>query len=213
MSFIEHWQDISTTLASSDTRLLAVSKYTTDEAVQILLDAGQYDFAESRPQNLRDRAQKFPQAAWHFIGPLQKNKAKYIAQYAAMWHSLSDFETAEAVAKHVKGRRLPCLIQVNISGEAQKQGVHPKALQAFHATLKTLPALHVIGLMGMAAKDGDVRLSFQTLRHLRDDLRKEDGSIRQLCMGMSGDWNIAVEEGATMVRLGSTLFSAYPIKA
>ncbi|MBL1353277.1 MAG: YggS family pyridoxal phosphate-dependent enzyme [Zetaproteobacteria bacterium] len=211
MTLLKHWQDISTTLASTDTRLLAVSKYTTDEAVQILINAGQLDFAESRPQNLRDRAQKFPQIHWHFIGPLQKNKAKYIAEYAAIWHSLADLETAKMVAKHLKGRSLPCLIQVNISGESQKQGVQPDMLDEFYAKLVMLPALQVIGLMGMAAKGEDVRLSFQTLRKLRDDLQKQDGSIRQLCMGMSGDWKIAVQEGATMVRLGSTLFSEYPL--
>ncbi|MDQ6973590.1 MAG: YggS family pyridoxal phosphate-dependent enzyme, partial [Mariprofundaceae bacterium] len=78
MSLLKDWQDISTTLARTNTHLLAVSKYTTDEAVQMLIDAGQVDFAESRPQNLRDRAKMFPNVRWHFIGPLQKNKAKYI---------------------------------------------------------------------------------------------------------------------------------------
>jgi len=211
MNLVKHWQDISSTLSATDTRLLAVSKYTTDKAVQMLLEAGHIDFAESRPQNLRDRAQMFPQANWHFIGPLQKNKAKYIAQYAMMWHSVADLDTAKVVAKHVKGRSLPCLIQVNISGESQKQGVLPEALEDFYAKLLALPELEIIGLMGMAAKGEGVRSSFQTLRKLRDDLQKQDGSVRQLCMGMSGDWEVAVEEGATMVRLGSTLFSKYPL--
>jgi len=211
MSLVKHWQDISNTLATTDTRLLAVSKYTTNEAIQILIQAGQVDFAESRPQNLRDRAKIFPQVNWHFIGPLQKNKAKYIAQYAMMWHSVADLDTAKVVAKHVKGRKLPCLIQVNISNEPQKQGALPEALEDFYAKLLALPELQVIGLMGMAAKGEGVRSSFRTLRKLRDDLQKQDGSVRQLCMGMSGDWKIAVEEGATIVRLGSTLFSEYPL--
>ncbi|MDQ6991209.1 MAG: YggS family pyridoxal phosphate-dependent enzyme [Mariprofundaceae bacterium] len=211
MSLVNHWQDIASILTRSDTRLLAVSKYTTDEAVQILIDAGQVDFAESRPQNLRDRAKMFPKVNWHFIGPLQKNKAKYIAQYATMWHSLADLDIAEKVSSHVKGRKLPCLIQVNISGESQKQGVLPETLKDFYDKVNELPSLEIIGLMGMAAKDNHVRLSFRTLHKLRDDLQRQDGSVRQLSMGMSGDWKIAVEEGATMVRLGSSLFSEYPL--
>ncbi len=210
MNMIEHWQKIRTAVHAADARLLAVSKYTTDEAVRMLADAGQMDFAESRPQQLRDRAQKFPYVTWHFIGPLQKNKAKYIARHADMWHSLSDIETAQAVAKHRHGKPLPCLIQVNISGEAQKQGVLPSNAEDLCAQVMRLPELKLVGLMGMAAKDGDARVAFCALRQLRDDLQQQHGSIRQLCIGMSGDWQIALEEGATMVRLGSTLFSEYP---
>jgi pyridoxal phosphate enzyme (YggS family) len=195
-------------LAASHTRLLAVSKYTSDKAVQTLLEAGQHDFAESRPQNLRDRAIKFPDAQWHFIGPLQKNKAKYIAQHACMWHSLCDLETAQAVAKHLEQRTLPVLIQVNISGESQKQGVQPEKLLELYISVSSIKQLNIIGLMGMAGKDVDPTPAFQLLRKLRDDLQQKHGRISELCMGMSGDWEIAVQEGATMVRLGSTLFES-----
>ncbi|MDQ6957387.1 MAG: YggS family pyridoxal phosphate-dependent enzyme [Mariprofundaceae bacterium] len=205
---VQTWSDICSTLAASHTRLLAVSKYTSDEAVQTLLNAGQVDFAESRPQNLRDRAIKFPHAQWHFIGPLQKNKAKYVAQYACMWHSLADLETAQAVAKHMGERTLPVLIQVNISGESQKQGVQPKALSELYAAVSSIKQLNIIGLMGMAAKNTDPAPAFKLLRKLRDDLQQKYGTISELCMGMSGDWEIAVQEGATMVRLGSTLFES-----
>jgi len=205
---IQTWTDICSALAPSHTRLLAVSKYTSDEAVQILLDAGQSDFAESRAQNLRDRAIQFPQAQWHFIGPLQKNKAKYIAKHACMWHSLCDLETAQAVAKHLGEHSLPVLIQVNISGEPQKQGVQPEELPELYASIAPIEQLNIIGLMGMAAKDTDPRSAFKLLHELRDDLQQNDGTISQLCMGMSGDWKIAVQEGATMVRLGSSLFES-----
>ena len=205
---VQTWSGICSVLAASHTRLLAVSKYTSDAAVQTLLDAGQHDFAESRPQNLRDRAVKFPHAQWHFIGPLQKNKAKYIAQYACMWHSLCDLETAQAVAKHIQQRTLPVLIQVNISGESQKQGVQPEALLELYTAVSSIKQLHVIGLMGMAGKGVDSTPAFRLLRKLRDDLQQEHGRIGELCMGMSGDWEIAVQEGATMVRLGSTLFES-----
>jgi len=202
---VQTWSDICSALPSH-THLLAVSKYTSDEAVQTLLDAGQIDFAESRPQNLRDRAIKFPDAQWHFIGPLQKNKAKYIAQYACMWHSLCDLGTAQAVAKHLQQRTLPVLIQVNISGESQKQGVLPEALLELFNSVSAIKQLKVIGLMGMAAKNVDPAPAFRLLRELRDDLQQKDGTISELCMGMSGDWEIAVQEGASMVRLGSALF-------
>jgi len=205
---VQTWTDICSALAASHTRLLAVSKYTSDEAVQILLEAGQHDFAESRPQNLRGRAIKFPHAQWHFIGPLQKNKAKYIAQYACMWHSLCDLETAQAVAKHLGQRTLPVLIQVNISGEPQKQGVQPETLLELYSSVSSIKQFNIIGLMGMAGKDVDPTPAFQLLRELRDDLQQKDGRIGELCMGMSGDWEIAVQEGATMVRLGSTLFES-----
>jgi len=206
-ALIHTWSNICATLKTHNTQLIAVSKYTSDANVQTLLQAGQKDFGESRPQNLRDRARKFPNAHWHFIGPLQKNKAKYIAQHACMWHSLSDLETAQAVAKHLQQRTLPVLIQVNISGEQQKQGVSPKDLEAFYQALSSIKQLNIIGLMGMAAKGGDPAPAFQLLRQLRDDLQKKDGSIAELCMGMSGDWEIAVQDGATMVRLGSSLFA------
>jgi len=205
---VQTWSGICSALAASHTRLLAVSKYTSDAAVQTLLDAGQHDFAESRPQNLRDRAVKFPHAQWHFIGPLQKNKAKYIAQYACMWHSLCNLETAQAVAKHLGERTLPVLIQVNISGELQKQGIQPKALSELYTAVSSMKQLNIIGLMGMAGKDVDSTPAFRLLRKLRDDLQQEHGRISELCMGMSDDWEIAVQEGATMVRLGSTLFES-----
>jgi len=211
MNIVRHWHELSATLEQTHTRLLAVSKYTTDEAVKILFDAGQIDFAESRPQNLRDRAARFPQAHWHFIGPLQKNKAKYIAQYAHMWHSLENIETARAVAKHLHTRTLPSLIQVNISGEAQKHGVMPEALPSLYEQLQQLPQLQIIGLMGMAAKHDDPRPAFQKLHQLQGDFQQAHGIMPELCMGMSGDWRIAIQEGATMVRLGSTLFSEYPV--
>jgi len=204
------WEEITQTLQKTNTHLLAVSKYSSDAAVQCLLDVGQLDFAESRPQNLRDRALMFPQATWHFIGPLQKNKAKYIGRYAAMWHSLVDVETAQAVANHIEGRVLPVLIQVNVSGEPQKQGVLPENLPALFDAVMAMPQLQVIGLMGMAAKDGDVRASFKHLRTLRDDLQLKYGNVCELSMGMSGDWQVAVEEGATMVRLGSIIFEDLP---
>lgn len=213
-SLVERWEKLQGELKRENVTLLAVSKYNSDEEVAELAAAGQSEFAESRPQALRDRARKFPDLHWHMIGPVQKNKAKYVGQYASVWHSLSDIAVAEKVAESVVDRELPVLLQVNISGEDQKFGVAPVAVPALLEQVKQIPKLKVIGLMGMAAKsdgsdDENVRKSFRALRCLRDELA--DASLGELCMGMSGDFRIAVEEGATMVRLGTVLFGARSI--
>jgi hypothetical protein len=143
------------------------------------------------------------------IGPVQKNKAKYIARHAAMWHSVENFEIAEAVARHIEGRKLPVLLQVNMASLARQHGVAPDVLPRLYEQVADLPSLEVVGLMCMAPREGDVRSAFRRLRILRDQLA--NGRLRELCMGMSGDYRIAVDEGATMVRLGSALFGARDI--
>lgn len=210
-ALIARWQALHDEIEKHGAKMLAVSKYHADSDVAALARAGQVDFAESRPQALRDRAVKFPQLNWHMIGPLQKNKARYVGKAACMWHSLCDFEVAEEVARHVSGHLLPVLLQVNISGEKQKYGVAPEAVGRLLEKVRQLDSLQVVGLMGMAAKRGDsgddeVRASFGMLRNLRDQLG--DASLRELCMGMSDDFRIALEEGATMIRLGTVLFGA-----
>jgi len=209
-TLIERWQLIRAELAESDVQLLAVSKYAPDEAVETLIQAGESSFGESRPQNLRDRSMRWPDCHWHMIGPLQKNKAKYIGRFAAMWHSCDDIGTARAVASHVEGRVLPVLIQVNIADNPEQRGIQPDDLTSFAAELSQIEGLQISGLMGMAPKDGHKRAAFQRLRSLRDQLF--DGRFGHLCMGMSNDYRIAIEEGATIVRLGSTLFGAGAIK-
>ena len=224
-ALLERWHALCAELDSAHVKLLAVSKYAPDEAVRCLIEAGQMDFAESRPQNLRDRALNFPSVRWHMIGPLQKNKAKYIARHAAMWHSVEDIETARAVAGYVIDRRLPVLVQVNIADVGHQHGVQLDAVAAMISELEKLPELQVAGLMCMAPRQGDAHACFTTLRSLRDGLLSrgyESGvsdkpsrsgkpdsqaSGLSLCMGMSRDYRIAIAEGADMVRLGSGLFA------
>ncbi len=205
---IQRWQNIQACL-TDEVKLIAVSKYTSDENVATLLQAGHVDFGEARPQNLRDRATLFPKAHWHMIGPLQKNKAKYVGRFAYMWHSLCDLDTAQAVAAHVAERVLPVLIQINVSGEAQKQGIAPDELPLFLEKLYPIKELKVIGLMGMAAKEADPQPSFSLLRKCRDEAVKLYPDASHLCMGMSNDWRIAITEGATMIRVGSEIFGEY----
>ena len=203
-TLIQRWQHVRSHIG--DAQLVAVSKYTSNANIETLLAAGHLDFGEAKPQNLRDRAQQYPQAHWHMIGPLQKNKAKYIGRFAYMWHSCCDIEAAKEVAKHISERRLPTFVQVNISGEAQKQGIQPQELPLFLQQLNLIDELEVIGLMGMAAKDGNAKLAFSLLRQCRDDVIKQHPNVQGLCMGMSNDWRIAIEEGATMIRVGSEIF-------
>ncbi len=205
-SLIRRWRALCAELEPRGVRLLVVSKYAPDDAVAALIAAGQRDFAESRPQALRDRARRWPECQWHMIGPLQRNKAKYVGRFAGMWHSVESLQQAEAVAAHVHGRTLPVLIQVNLSGQAHQHGVAPEHADALCRQVANVKGLRVCGLMGMAPKDA-TRESFRTLCRLRD--RCADGSLAELCMGMSHDYACAVDEGATMVRIGSALFGEW----
>ncbi|MDQ6981610.1 MAG: YggS family pyridoxal phosphate-dependent enzyme [Mariprofundus sp.] len=209
---VQRYQQLEKEMNASGVSMLAVSKYAPDEAVQVLVDAGQVQFAESRPQNLRDRANRWPACAWHMIGPVQKNKAKYIARHAAMWHSCDNLETARAVARHVTGKILPVLIQINIGNAPGQSGVSPDAAPALLEALIDMQGLQPVGLMCMAPRGGDVVQAFRVVRSLRDTLFS--GSLpasakTELSMGMSNDYRLAVQEGSTMVRLGSILFGEW----
>ncbi len=226
MALLERWHALQKELGSADVKLLAVSKYAPDEAVQTLIDAGQKCFGESRAQHLRDRARQWPECEWHMIGPVQKNKAKYIGRYASMWHSCDNLEMAEAVARFVREKAiaegvtaedsaLPLLIQVNIADVPNQRGIQPEALPAFVAAVTQIEGLKVIGLMCMAPQGRDAAAAFRYLSDLRDGLL--DGRLAgtdplELCIGMSGDYQIAVAEGSTMVRLGSTLFGDWDVR-
>ncbi len=214
---LDRWRILRRELDGQGVKLLAVSKYAVQADVALLVDAGQQDFAESRPQQLRDRAERFPYVNWHMVGPLQRNKAKYIGRHAFMWHSVEDIETARAVAAHVHGRRLAVMLQVNVGGLPHQHGVSMGQAAYIFEHLMSISALRVCGLMCMAPGKSDARACFRALRHLRD--RLASGSLRplhgadlhdaaklELCMGMSSDYRMAVEEGSDMVRLGTALF-------
>jgi hypothetical protein len=203
---IQRWQALCDELQPQGVRLLAVSKYAPDDAVAALIAAGQTEFAESRPQALRDRSRRWPECRWHMIGPLQRNKAKYVGRFASMWHSVESLQQAEAVAAHVQDRVLPVLIQVNLSGQPHQHGVAPEQADTLCRQVAKVKELRVCGLMGMAPK-GAAQEGFQTLRCLREGCL--DGSLRELCMGMSHDYACAMDEGATMVRIGSALFGEW----
>lgn len=196
----------------ADIRLIAVSKTHPLETVAAALSTGITVFGENRPQELAEKAAEFPQAHWCAIGNLQRNKAKLIAEFANEFHALDSEKVARALDNRLADfeRTLPVFIQVNTSQEPQKGGIAPEELPQFLETLQQFKRLEVQGLMTMAANTQDtaaIHRSFAQLRELSESTDTPDGmSLRQLSMGMSGDYEIAIAEGATSVRVGSAIF-------
>jgi len=198
----------------SNVLLLPVTKTQSIEAIKELYDSGVCDFAENRVQELLKKKDALPSdIRWHFIGHLQTNKAKYIAPFIESVHSIDSMETARELSKRAGSRPINVLIEVNISREAQKQGIAPDEAEALALQIsETSPNVTVTGLMGMASFEEDperTRPQFRMLRELRDKIRErhpERKSFKELSMGMSNDFEIAIEEGATIVRIGSALF-------
>lgn len=196
--------------------LVAVSKYVGAAEIEELLAAGCRDLGESRPQTLWEKAAKFPDPAirWHLIGHLQTNKLDRTLPLCYLLHSLDRDSLIAPLQQSAQKQSLvvPVLVEVNISGDAAKHGFQAESLEPLLEKLAALPNLAVRGLMGMAGLESDpaqVRREFASLRELRDRLQKNcppNIQLRELSMGMSGDYEIAIEEGATIVRVGSALF-------
>jgi PLP dependent protein len=200
-------------------RLVAVTKIVDEDAIRTLAAAGQKAVGENRAQQLRDRAAAFVglDLEWHMIGQLQRKNVKYVVPAAAMIHSVDSVELAAEISKRLAvagtatGTRMPCLLEIN-SGEAQKAGVEPSEAATVAAVVAALPGIDLVGLMTMAplAEDPEtVRPVFAALRELRDRLNREavlPHALTELSMGMSQDYEVAAEEGATIVRVGTALF-------
>lgn len=199
-----------------DVRLIAVTKSVGVETIRLLLQSGQRLMAESRPQALRDRANLLAgkQIGWHFIGPLQTNKVKYVYPIAEMVHSIDREELIDEFGRWAQktGRKTPFLLEVHISPEPTKQGIDPKHVLKLIERVRNRPDLDIRGLMGMAPYVDDrnvIRASFRQLAGLLAESRALEGAAYKACelsMGMSDDFDIAIEEGATMVRIGTALF-------
>ncbi len=197
-------------------RIIGVTKTVTPEAIPLWLDTGLRDFGENRWQHARDMltAAGADQATWHFIGHLQTNKAKYVVRNFHWIHSVDSVELANEISSVAVRNRVTvnCLVQVNVSGEATKHGVPPAEAESLAATMASLPGIRLRGLMTMAPRTDDaeqIRAVFRGLRELRDKVQAALGleDFTELSMGMSEDFPIAIEEGATMVRLGRVLMS------
>lgn len=195
--------------------IVAVTKGHPIAAAREALAAGLPDIGENRVQEALEKMEAWPDAPvrWHLIGHLQRNKAKHAVGRFALIHSLDSVRLAEAVEKEgaAAGLVQDVLVEVNVVREPQKSGVAPEQAELLVARVASLPHLKLCGLMTMAPLTGAVALqreTFQGLRELRDrltvDLRLS--TLNVLSMGMSNDFEIAVEEGATMLRLGTVLF-------
>ena len=207
-------------LKESKTTLVAVSKTKPVSAIQQLYDQGQRIFGENRVQELVDKQEQMPKdIQWHLIGHLQTNKVKYMASFVSMIHSVDSLKLLKEInkqaAKH--DRVIPCLLQFHIAEENTKFGLDltdAKALLEGDA-FRQMSNIRIAGVMGMATFTHDevqVRREFATLKNIYDELKAsyfsaEEG-FKEVSMGMSGDYQMAVSEGSTMVRIGSLLFGS-----
>ncbi len=193
-------------------RIIAVTKGHGPAAVRAAADAGLQDVGENRVQEALAKQDQVAGArvVWHLIGTLQRNKARHAAGRFALIHSVDRPDlAAELDRRSAPDSRQRVLVQVNCSDEPQKGGVEPGALPALLDSLRGLSRLEVVGLMTMSALTDDTeeqRRAFRRLRELRDAAERGGQPLPELSMGMSGDYPVAAEEGATMMRLGTVLF-------
>jgi PLP dependent protein len=197
-------------------RLVAVSKKVSPEVIQAAVESGQLLFGENYLQEARAKMAQLPsELRWHFIGHLQSNKVALAAELFDMIETVDRLKLAQALEKHLAGlqRKLPILIQVNVGGEPQKAGILPGEAEELLHSLADFTHLEVNGLMTMPPffdNPEAVRPFFRELRQLSEKLAGKgllgrNGPV-ELSMGMSGDFEVAIEEGATMVRVGTALF-------
>ena len=196
-----------------DVTLVAVTKYASVECVQALIDLGERELGESRPQQLEKRAKQFTPTdpvRWHLVGHLQRNKARRMLPVVSLIHSVDSLRLLASLDRLAAEEDVTprVLLEVNMSGEDVKHGFSPTELRADWSEARSFENVQIEGLMTMAARSDhpeDARPAFRGLRELRDELAGVE-ELPQLSMGMSGDFEVAVEEGATLVRIGSALF-------
>jgi pyridoxal phosphate enzyme (YggS family) len=215
----ENYIRISEELKAHQATLVAVSKTKPAEALQELYDLGQRDFGENYVQELTGKQPQLPaDIRWHFIGHLQSNKVKYIAPFVHLIHSIDSLKLLQEVNKQAQknNRIINVLLQVHIALEETKFGFDEQELLQtdWEQVLKELPNISLQGLMGMASFTEDqtlVRNEFKNLKRIFDHFAQRHSSATNfyiLSMGMSGDYQLALEEGSNMVRIGSLIFGS-----
>ena len=202
----------------SEVRLLPVSKTVPEDRVRLAVAAGCHELGENKVQEAKRKSENLADlgVAWSVIGHLQTNKARDVAAFASEFQALDSLRAAAALDRRLQaaGRSLDVYVQVNTSAEPQKYGLPPEELEAFLRELPQYSSLRVRGLMTLAIFTSDiprVRTCFTLLRTLRDRMRDIDPTLvgdGGLSMGMSGDYEVAIEEGATVVRVGQAIFGA-----
>ncbi|WP_215223025.1 YggS family pyridoxal phosphate-dependent enzyme [Echinicola shivajiensis] len=218
MSIKENLSDLKNQFKKTDCLLVAVSKTKPVSDIQEAYDAGIRDFGENKVQELVDKHPLLPDdIQWHMIGHLQRNKVKYIAPFIHLIHGVDTFKLLKEINKQAKKaeRIIPCLLQIHIAKEETKFGFSEEEILELlqEGAFDELENVRIIGLMGMATNTDDenqVRKEFAWLRGFLDQLNTKklpnNFALKELSMGMSGDFLIAQEEGSTMVRVGSAIF-------
>ncbi len=195
--------------------LIAVSKTKPVSMIEELLPGGTRDFGENKVQELVDKYEVLPKDIhWHLIGHLQRNKVKYVVDKACLIHSVDSMRLAETISEEgvKKGVTVPVLIEVNVAGEESKFGVTLEETEGLVREIAKLPSIQIKGLMTIAPYVEDPeenRVHFSRLKQLSVDIRNkniDNVSMDVLSMGMTGDYQVAIEEGATMVRVGTGIF-------
>jgi pyridoxal phosphate enzyme (YggS family) len=214
---IENYKRIKEELGDSVT-LVAVSKTKPVEDIKALYDLGQRDFGENYVQELTEKQPQLPSdIRWHYIGHLQSNKVKYIAPFVHLIHGVDSYKLLKEINKQAakNNRMIDCLLQVHIAQEETKFGLDENELQELFNTnlneLHELKNIRIVGLMGMASfteNMNKVRNEFRYLKTLFDRFTSHDSRLTTLSMGMSSDYQIAIEEGSNMIRIGSLLFGS-----
>ena len=195
---------------ADEVKLIAVTKYVTDARVEEALEAGIADFAENRPQNYVERKGKYSDKTWHLIGSLQTRKVRDVINEVDYFHALDRDSLAKEIEKRAE-KEIKCFVQVNVSGEESKHGLASEEAIDFIKSLEQYSKIKVVGLMTMApfVEDEEIlRNCFRKLRQLRDEVKGLNLSYAPcefLSMGMSNDYKIAIEEGATHIRVGTAL--------
>ena len=195
---------------ADEVKLIAVTKYVTDVRVEEALEAGIADFAENRPQNYVERKGKYSDKTWHLIGSLQTRKVRDVINEVDYFHALDRDSLAKEIEKRAE-KEIKCFVQVNVSGEESKHGLTSEEAIDFIKSLERYSKIEVVGLMTMApfVEDEEIlRNCFRKLRQLRDEVKGLNLSYAPcefLSMGMSNDYKIAIEEGATHIRVGTAL--------
>jgi len=212
------YKDISAYTSGHKTTLVAVSKTKPTEDILALYQSGQHIFGENKVQEMVSKYEVLPKdIQWHLIGHLQKNKVKYIAPFVAMIQSVDSFELLQIIDKESgkNNRIIDVLLQFHISSEETKFGLNNN--EAIHLltalSQHPFPNVRICGVMGMASFTDDtdvIRSEFSTLKKIFLDLKSQfflyDSHFKEISMGMSGDYKMAIEEGSTMVRIGSAIF-------
>lgn len=211
----ERLESIKDRLKPYGATLVAVSKFRPLEQLQEVIEAGQLDLGENRVQEMADKQAQLPATVrWHQIGTLQRNKVKYIAPFVHLAQSVESIGLLQELDKQAGkvGRVIPYLLQMHIAQEETKFGLDRAGVEEIigDSAFSSLQNVRLTGLMGMASNTEDkakVRAEFKGLRAYFDELKQNGLPMEVLSMGMSQDWEIAVEEGSTMVRVGSALFA------